>query len=579
MNDPKVDDEGTSILLVDDQPARLLTYEAILQGLGHRLVSARSGTEALQRLMEREFAAILLDVNMPDMDGFETASMIHQHPRFERTPIIFVTGVHVTDIDRLKGYEVGAVDYVYVPVVPEILRGKVRVLVELYIKRRELQRANASLERANAELANANAMLQAENTRELQRLNAELEARNIALAAANQSLADEVAERGRIQDRLVEADRRKDEFLAMLAHELRNPLSAIHNAAQLIQAHQLKHPQIEWAQGVLQRQLKHLTRLIDDLLDVSRIATGKIKLRRERLDLRVCLQRALETSSALIQARRHALRVNVPEQPLWIDGDSVRLAQIIDNLLTNAAKYTDEGGTINVTLDAYEGQARLKVCDTGIGIPPALLAQVFDLFIQAEPSLDRSQGGLGIGLALAKALVSLHGGEIEAASGGLGCGSVFEVRLPLATITEITHSIETRHTAPADDGFALRLLIVDDNVDSAEGMAVYLRMRGHEVRVAYSGPAGLNAALEYQPDAILLDIGLPGFDGYEVARQLRAQTEFDDVPLIAMTGYGRDSDRERAVDAGFTHHLVKPVDYDVLAQTLAVHANAKTARQ
>ncbi|MFL6714039.1 MAG: response regulator, partial [Sulfurifustis sp.] len=305
-------EEKVNILLVDDQPARLLSYEAILAGLKQNLVRAQSGTDALAKLMEMEFAAILLDVSMPGMDGFETAAMIREHPRFAQTPIIFVTGVHVTDFDRLKGYEMGAVDYVYVPVIPVILRSKVRVLVELYKQRRELQRLNKNLATANDDLARAHASLQAENTRELQKLNQTLEQANRELAQANAQLTAEIGERKRAEIALQEASRRKDQFLAILAHELRNPLSAIHNGVQLLNTPNLSDRQFAWARDILGRQLRHLTRLIDDLLDVARITSGRIKLQREPIEVSDIVAHAAETARPLIETRRHRFSITVP---------------------------------------------------------------------------------------------------------------------------------------------------------------------------------------------------------------------------------------------------------------------------
>src|SRR5581483_4356255 len=361
------------ILLVDDQPQRLLSYEAILGTLGESLVKARSGTEALQRLMEADFAAILLDVNMPTMNGFDTAALIHQHPRFEKTPIIFVTAVHVTNLDQLKGYELGAVDYCYVPIVPEVLRGKVQVLVELYRKRRELERANEAL-------ALANTTLQAEKTRELEEANAEL-------AKTNDVLEREITERKRFEQELQEADRRKDEFLAMLSHELRNPLAAISNVAHVMKASPAIDPQLRWARDVLGRQTGHLTRLIDDLLDVSRITRGKVTLRREPLELKSVVAAAVETTRTLITQRGHALQVDVPEEAIPVLGDRVRLTQVVDNVLTNAAKYTQEGGRITVALEiaaGTPGEALIRVRDTGVGIAAEMLPNLFQLFRRAD---------------------------------------------------------------------------------------------------------------------------------------------------------------------------------------------------
>lgn len=569
--------DKANILLVDDQPARLLSYEAILGSLNQNLVRAHSGTEALAKLMETEFAAILLDVSMPGMDGFETATLIHEHPRFEQTPIIFVTGVHVTDLDRLKGYQMGAVDYVYVPVVPEVLRGKVQVLVQLYLQRRELRRLNARLAATNAELAEAHARLQAENTRELQKLNRTLEQANAELAETNARLTQEIAERKRAETLLQEAARRKDEFLAVLAHELRNPLSAMHNGVQLMRLPSASERQLAWARDLLERQLLHLTRLIDDLLDVSRITGGRIQLQLARLDIGRVLTQAVETARPLIDARGHRLTVTAPAQPLYVDGDLVRLTQVLGNLLSNAAKYMNDGGTIAVAAEA-DPQAPewvlIRVRDHGLGIPPELLESVFDLFVQAPNASNRAEGGLGIGLALVRALVELHGGSVRALSDGPARGSEFVVRLPRVAAPAARESPPVRAAGPAA---ATRVLIVDDNVDSARGLAMCLEGGGHEVRVAHCGEKGMMAAREFAPEVVLLDIGLPDVDGYEVARRLRAEPELRATRLIAMTGYSAEADRRRAEAAGFHGYLVKPIDYDVLAELLAEQMAASAA--
>ena len=312
-------DDPVNILLVDDQPARLLTYQTILSDLGQNLVLAHSGRDALDKLMHQEFAVVLLDVSMPEMDGFETAELIHAHPRFEKTPIIFVTGIHVSELDRLRGYKAGAVDYVAIPVVPEILRSKVAVLVELYCKRRELSTLNQILGRANKQLSETNASLQAEKTRELESLNATLQGANAELARTNRSLHREIAERARIDKALQEADRNKDEFLAMLAHELRNPLAPMLNALQLLRL-KPSEAQSQWAQEVMQRQLAQLTRLVDDLLDVSRITRGMITLAREPLEVATLITRAVETVQPLLRERDHQLTLLIPPEPLRVNG-------------------------------------------------------------------------------------------------------------------------------------------------------------------------------------------------------------------------------------------------------------------
>src|SRR5262245_42933502 len=313
--------ERVNILLVDDQPARLLSYETILGELGQNLISARSGVEALARLMKDEFALVLLDVSMPGMDGFETAAMIHDHPRFERTPIIFITGVHDSEFDRLKGYKLGAVDYVSIPVVPEILRSKVSVLVELHCQRLELQKLNRSLAEANTQLELANTTLQAERNRELERFNADLKHANTELAESNRALQAEIAERSRAEQALLEADRHKDEFLAILAHELRNPLAPIRNAIEIMQRFEMNNPKLQWSRDVIDRQALHLTRLVDDLLDISRITRGTIRLAQEPVTIHTILTRAVEAVQPVINEHRHKLTIDCPEEPLTVRGD------------------------------------------------------------------------------------------------------------------------------------------------------------------------------------------------------------------------------------------------------------------
>ena len=318
------------------------------------------------------------------MDGFETAAMIRGHPRSAQTPIIFVTGVHLTDLDRLRGYEMGAVDYVSVPVIPEILRGKVSVLVQLYLQRRELSRLNDAMAVANTKLAAAHDQLKADNTRELQSLNRTLE-------RANEQLLGEIAERKRAESLLQDEARRKDEFLAILAHELRNPLSAMHNGVQLMHSPNLGAERVDWVRDLLDRQLKHLTRLIDDLLDVRRITSGRVRLQREPLDLESVLRQSVEAVRSLIDARRHTVTVRFAKDSLYVEGDLVRLTQVFINLLANAAKYTPEGGKIEVTLaeDAEDGRwCLVRVRDTGAGIANDMLERVFELFAQANAARD-----------------------------------------------------------------------------------------------------------------------------------------------------------------------------------------------
>jgi two-component system CheB/CheR fusion protein len=385
---------------------------------------------------------------------------------------------------------------------------------------------------------------------------------------------EEQAERLRLlSESLRETARRKDEFLAMLAHELRNPLSPMVNAVEVMRS-RAGREQGERARDVLERQVHHMSRLVDDLLDVSRINSGKITLKKERLDLVEAVKRAIETVRGFAEAPGHTLEVSLPAEPVWVDVDPVRLEQVVTNLLNNAAKYTEPGGHIWVALETDGASARMRVRDTGIGIPPSLLGQVFDLFTQGERGLDRSQGGLGLGLTLVRNLVRLHGGTVEAFSDGPGQGSEFRVTLPLAPAPEAVASllpvtpVQMRAVPTVNGSGSRRLLVVDDNRDSAETLADLARIWGFEVDTAYDGLAALERAGEWQPALVFLDIGMPGLNGYEVARQLRQDRRFDATTLVALTGYGQEEDIERSRAAGFDHHLVKPVDLDKLEALL-----------
>jgi signal transduction histidine kinase len=562
--------EKVNILLVDDQPARLLTYQSVLRELNQNLVSARSGAEALEKLMRDDFAVVLLDVSMPDMDGFEAARLIHEHPRFERTPIIFVTGVHMSELDRLKGYKVGAVDYVSIPVVPEILRSKVAVLVELYCKRRELSDLNRHLAEANERLAEANTALLAEKTRELEALNVTLQRANLDLERANLALQSEVSERARAEQALKEADRHKDEFLAMLAHELRNPLAPIRNAVHLMRMKPLQDPQLCLSRDIIERQLSQLTRLVDDLLDVSRITRGKITLTRERRTLGELIDRAVETVEPAILARNHVLTVEVPDRALVVYGDALRLTQAIGNVLGNATKYTDCGGRIALRAQRRKRDVEISVSDTGIGIAPEVLPRIFDLFTQLGHPTERSESGLGIGLALVRRLVEMHGGTVTARSDGPGRGSEFLIRLPLSF--ERTEAQSGEPPRPAEDtsvAVGRRILVADDNADALESLAALLTLNGHEVYRAQDGELALQAAERHLPEVALLDIGMPRLDGYEVARRIRSRSWGGGMLLVALTGWGQDADRVRSQAAGFDSHLTKPVDHNRLGRLLA----------
>ena len=515
-----------NILVVDDLPEKLLVYKTILDDPDYNVISALSGREALRHVLRNEFAVILLDVNMPGMDGFETASLIRQRQKSAHTPIIFVTAFQ-DDLRPIQGYAHGAVDYMLAPVAPEVLRAKVKVFGDLF--------------------------------RMHQQMRQQVEERI--------ALAEERAKRAAAE----EANRRKDEFLAMLAHELRNPLAPIRNGVEMLRQLNLADPKLQWIREMIDRQLQQLNRLVDDLLDVSRITRGKIQLQLGPLDAAAAVACAVETTRPLIESRGHKLHLCLPEEPIQLNADPVRLAQVLSNLLNNAAKYTAEGGEIWLKVERESTEAVFRVRDSGAGITPDLIPHVFDLFMQVDQSLDRSQGGLGIGLTLVRRLVEMHRGTIQAFSQGPGCGSEFVVRIPLAKEENRCVKEEPDTSRVPSPLLPRRILVVDDNQDAADSLAILMRSRGHEVQTANNGPDALETAQVFFPDIVMLDIGLPGFDGYEVARRLRQCPNGDRILLAALTGYGRDDDRLRSQQAGFDLHLVKPVHPEVLWGLLASH--------
>ena len=377
----------------------------------------------------------------------------------------------------------------------------------------------------------------------------------------------DVTARKRAEEALREADRRKDEFLAMLGHELRNPLAPIRNAAEVLRLLGPADPRLQKAGDVIARQVAHMTRLVDDLLDVSRITRGKVTLHMERIDLAAVVAAAVEHTRPLFEARRHRLAVELPPETVWLEGDKTRLAQVLGNLLTNAAKYSEEGGEVRLTAARDGGEAVVLIRDGGVGIPPDFLPHVFDLFTQGQPTLARSQGGLGVGLTVVRRLVELHGGRVEAHSEGPGRGSEFVVRLPLPPDGGRSGS-PTEGAAPRPAP-ARRVLVVDDDRDGADSLAMLLRVGGHQVAVAYDGPGAVAAAREFLPDVVLLDLGLPGMSGYEVAARLRQEPALARTLLAAVTGYGQEEDRRRARSAGFAAHLVKPAAPEALHALLA----------
>jgi PAS domain S-box-containing protein len=377
----------------------------------------------------------------------------------------------------------------------------------------------------------------------------------------------DITDRVEMEQALREADRRKDEFLATLAHELRNPLAPIRQAATIARSPAANATQVRWSLDVIERQVSHMALLLDDLLDVSRITRGRLALNPSPLDLRGVIDIAVETARPVLDASRQRIAIEMPAAPVTVHADPLRLAQVLANLLTNAGKYGEPDGVVNIAVRTEADAVCIEVRDTGIGIAADALAAVFEVFSDAKPALDRTGKGLGIGLALARALVALHGGTLTAVSAGVGCGATFTVRLPRSGAAVAPASAAAREARAAASG--RRILVVDDNADAAESLAAMLRLAGHEVMTAHGGAAGLDAAGRFAPDAALLDLGMPDLDGYALARELRARRAEQPLTLIAVTGWGQAEDRRRSAAAGFDHHLTKPVDPDELAALLA----------
>jgi signal transduction histidine kinase len=518
-----------NFLLVDDLEENLIALEALLKREGLLLLKARSGADALELLLQHEVGLALVDVQMPEMDGFELAELMRGTERTRRVPIIFLTAGSADRQRRFRGYEAGAVDFLQKPIETDILRSKVEVFFELARQRQEVSRL--------------------------------------------------LEESRRAAEALREADRRKDEFLATLAHELRNPLAPIRTSLQLLKLASHGGPDADVAREIMDRQVAHMVRLIDDLLDISRVNSGKVDLQKRPVSVREVVGSAIEASQPLIDAGRHEFTVRQPDEELHLEADPTRMSQVLSNLLNNAAKYTPEGGRIELVARRENADAVIEVRDNGIGIPTEMLPKVFDLFIQVGKTLDRSQGGLGIGLALVKKLVEMHRGTVDVKSEGLGRGSVFTVRLPIAGDASEVVQLATSTLSTSEAQQVVRILIVDDNADGASSLSRVLSFAGHSVRAANDGIHALAIAREFCPEMVLLDIGLPGMDGYEVAKNLRRMPELSRTVLVAVTGWGSEDDRKKTHDAGIDHHLTKPVEMSQLDVLLAgVKASIHTTK-
>jgi signal transduction histidine kinase len=539
-----------TLLIVEDDLGLARLQQRRLERAGYTVLVTASAEEAAQRVELGDIDLLILDQRLPGgVSGLE----LYQRMRAanQDVPAILVTGLRQDEL------------------LLEALRAGVR---EFVLKTPEyLDYLLPAVERV---------LKQVRTERQL------VESRALARDALRRQreLESEIAQRKRAEEKLRDADRCKDEFLAMLAHELRNPLAPIRNSLHILQLHMPEDESLRRPLEVIDRQSRQLAGLVDDLLDVSRITRGRINLRLQTLELAPIVDQAVETSRPLLEARRHYFHIQLPDEPIYVRADSTRLAQVILNLLNNAAKYTDEGGYIRLSVERSGDEVVLRVRDNGIGIAPEMLPKIFELFAQGERTLDRSQGGLGIGLTLVRRLVELHGGRVQAFSEGLGHGSEFAVRLPIVqksdALREGNDTVENLSSLAAGQSTLAsrwRVLIVDDNRDSADSLSTLLQMLGYDAYTAYDGESGLSKAKQFSPDIALLDIGLPRLSGLEAARQIRNDPGLRDAFLIAMTGYGQEEDRRRSLEAGFNAHLVKPVDLDEL-QTLLERAAAAAAR-
>ncbi|HET9266633.1 MAG TPA: response regulator, partial [Vicinamibacterales bacterium] len=500
---------GSRILLADDN-ADMRNYVRELLHPMYHVEAVADGAHALDAARAARPDLILSDVMMPNGDGFSLLKTLRGDPALRDVPVILLSA-RAGEESRIEGLGAGADDYVVKPFHARELLARVGAMLELTAVRRERQDALEQQQR-----------------------------------------------------HLEEADRQKNEFLAMLAHELRNPLAPIRNAGELLSRTVAADPEARSALATVERQVKHLTRLVDDLLDISRITQGRIELHRGAVRLEQVIAQAVEAVDPLIRQQRHRITIVNSRKPLVVNADPERLVQCVGNILTNAAKYTPPNGEIRVESGEEQGEARIAITDNGVGLPADLLPHVFDLFVQGQRTLDRAQGGLGVGLTIVRRLIEMHGGAITATSAGLNQGSTFEIRLPVMPDVQLAAA-----PTSAPERRPQRILVVDDNADGATILAALLKLDGHHVEIALSGQQALERLQSFQPNVALVDIGLPGLDGYEVARRIRGSSGYEAMRLIAITGYGRNEDRERGRAAGFDAHLVKPVEFPALQRALA----------
>lgn len=576
---------GANILVVDDRPDKLLAFQSLLEGLGQNVILAHSGTEALKQVLQKDFAVILLDVNMPDIDGFETAKLIRQYKKAAHTPIIFITA-YSDDVRTTQGYALGAIDYIFPPVVPEVLRSKVRAFVDLYRMREALAQSHQALEQRvaerTAELTKTNEHLQAEIA-ERRRIEAERE----ALFASERVLRAQAEESVRL----------KDEFLAMMSHELRTPLTAILGWAVLLRSGRLDEKAAAHSLEAIERNAKVQAQLIEDLLDVSRIMAGKFSLELDQVALPDIINAAIDSVLPAAEAKSIHIETMFDPQVEPIRGDPNRLQQVVWNLLSNAVKFTPSAGEVHVRLECVEERSeprvQITVSDTGKGISPDFLPYIFDPFRQADSTTTRKHGGLGLGLAIARHIVEQHGGSIRAQSPGEGKGAVFSVRLPLRAVNQAKPPFIAvgQGKQPSNEAFqlpdcsdeihGLQILVVDDASEILELLKMVLERCGAEVRTCTSASSALEELQRWTPDLLVSDIAMPNEDGYSLIGKVRKleQYRLRGISALALTAYARVEDRARVLAAGFNAFVPKPVEPAELLTTIAnLVSTNRTAR-
>jgi signal transduction histidine kinase len=553
MNSPPI----RVLLVEDDDDDYFLTRTLFseIKGNPFQLERIADYEAALESMGRNQHDVYLLDYRLGQRTGLDLLSEAVKQGC--KAPIILLTGQDEREID-IEAIKAGAADFLTKGQIDAALLDRsIRYAIERRRDHEALRQAHDHLERRVQE-------------------------RTLALEKANQALLVEIGERKQAEaalrasesrfrqlaDALKDADRHKDEFLAMLAHELRNPLAPIRNGLHILRMPKVDAPTTERVQVMMEQQVRNLTRLVDDLLDVSRITRGKIQLRKETIDVAAVIRNAVETVRPLIDLSKHELSVSLPDEPLFVEADPTRVEQIVTNLLSNAAKYTEPGGSIWLSAERVKSEVVVRVRDTGIGIPDELMPRIFDMFTQADRTLDRSQGGLGIGLTLVRQLVELHGGSVLAHSKGVGKGSEFMIRLP-ALVRQEPESPQPPKPAKPAKKETLRVLVVEDEAAVAEMLVMLLKLWGHAVRGVHDGHAALAALADFSPEIVLCDIGLPGMDGYELAGRVCQEKGASKPVLVAITGYGQEEDQRRARKAGFDYHMTKPVDPTALKELLA----------